>query len=157
YERSRPMNSYQKTAAVGLFVIIGAVLFVGGALWLRGKSLSKADVNIRYADIGNLKEGAPVRISGAPVGRVTEIVYQGEGRVVVGVKFSEKIVVNQNATAPITSVGMLGDAVIMLEPGTGVPLAPGDTITGTIAPGVFDKAAIIAEQAAQTLTKVNAM
>lgn len=151
------MNSLQKTAAVGLFVIIGAILFVAGALWLRGKSVGSPDVNIVYADIGNLKEGAPVRISGAPVGRVTEIVYQGQGKVSVGVKFSEKIVVRQGASAAITAVGMLGDEVIMLDPGAGAALAPGDTIKGSIAPGVFDKAAIIADQAAQTLTKVNAM
>lgn len=151
------MNSYQKTAAVGLFVILGAVLFLGGVLWLRGKSVGKAELNVLYTDIGNLKEGAPVRISGAPVGRVTEIVYQDQGRVAVGIKFAEKIVVTATATAPITAVGMLGDEVIMLDPGKGTPLAPGDTIKGSIAPGVFDKAAIIAEQAAQTLTKVNAM
>jgi phospholipid/cholesterol/gamma-HCH transport system substrate-binding protein len=151
------MNSLQKTAAVGLFVIIGAFLFVGGALWLRGKSVGSPDVNIVYADIGNLKEGAPVRISGAPVGRVTEIVYQGQGKVSVGVKFSEKIIVRQGASAAITAVGMLGDEVIMLDPGNGTALAVGDTIKGSIAPGVFDKAAIIADQAAQTLTKVNAM
>ena len=151
------MNSYQKTAAVGLFVILGAVLFLGGVLWLRGKSVGKAELNVLYTDIGNLKEGAPVRISGAPVGRVTEIVYQDQGRVAVGIKFAEKIVVTATATAPITAVGMLGDEVIMLDPGRGTPLAPGDTIKGSIAPGVFDKAAIIAEQAAQTLTKVNAM
>jgi phospholipid/cholesterol/gamma-HCH transport system substrate-binding protein len=151
------MNSYQKTAAVGLLVIIGAVLFVGGALWLRGKSLSAADVNVLYTDIGNLKEGAPVRISGAPVGRVTDIVYQAQGRVSVGVKFSQPIVVTSTAAAPITSVGMLGDAVIMLDPGKGTPLALGDTIKGSVAVGVFDKAAVIADQAAQTLTKVNAM
>ena len=151
------MNSYQKTAAVGLFVILGATLFLGGVLWLRGKSVGKAELNVLYTDIGNLKEGAPVRISGAPVGRVTEIVYQDQGRVAVGIKFAEKIVVTATATAPITAVGMLGDEVIMLDPGKGTPLAPGDTIKGSIAPGVFDKAAIIADQAAQTLTKVNAM
>ena len=151
------MNSYQKTAAVGLFVILGATLFLGGVLWLRGKSVGKAELNVLYTDIGNLKEGAPVRISGAPVGRVTEIVYQDQGRVAVGIKFAEKIIVTATATAPITAVGMLGDEVIMLDPGKGTPLAPGDTIKGSIAPGVFDKAAIIAEQAAQTLTKVNAM
>src|SRR4051794_14095422 len=78
YERSRIMNSLQKTAAVGLFVLIGAAAFLFGALWLRGKSVGKSDVNIKYADIGNLKEGAPVRISGAPVGRVTDVIYQGE-------------------------------------------------------------------------------
>ena len=152
------MNSYQKTAALGVFVITGAMLFVVGVLWLRGKSVGKPDINVIYSDIGNLKEGAPVRISGAPVGRVVGIVFQEMGRVAVGIKFSKKwIVVTSTATAPITAVGMLGDEVIMLDPGTGTPLAAGDTIKGTIAPGVFDKAAIIADQAAQTLTKVNAM
>ena len=66
------MNSYQRNVAVGALVIVGAVGFVGGTLWLRGKSIGSADVAIIFADIGNLKEGAPVRISGAPVGRVVD-------------------------------------------------------------------------------------
>src|SRR5438128_2321317 len=134
------MNSYQRNVVVGVVVILSALLFVGGTLWLRGKSLGKSDAAIIYSDIGNLKEGAPVRISGAPVGRVVEIVYQGVGKVAVGVKLDSPIPIGRDATASITGVGMLGDMVITLNPGSGPERARTDTIRGTMAPGVFDKA-----------------
>lgn len=151
------MNSYQRNVIVGAFVILALLAFGGGTLWLRGKSLGRADAAILYNDIGNLKEGAPVRISGAPVGRVVDIVYQGVGRVAVGIKFDHPIPVTSNATASITSVGMLGDMVITLDPGTGTVRATTDTIRGTMAPGVFDKAAGLADTAAVMLNKVNTM
>ena len=151
------MNSYQRNVVVGILVILGALGFVGGTLWLRGKSIGSADAAIIFADIGNLKEGAPVRISGAPVGRVVDIVYQGVGRVAIGLKFSEPIVVTNTATASITGVGMLGDMVITLDPGQGTPRARTDTIHGSMASGVFDKAAGLADSAAITLNKLNAM
>jgi len=138
-------------------VIVTAFAVVGGMLWLRGKSIGKSDVAIIYSDIGNLKEGAPVRISGAPVGRVVDIVYQGVGKVAIGLKLSEPITITSNATASITGVGMLGDMVITLDPGNGTPRARTDTIHGTMASGVFDKAAGLADSAAITLSKLNAM
>ena len=149
------MNSYQRNVVVGILVILGALGFVGGTLWLRGKSIGSADAAIIFADIGNLKEGAPVRISGAPVGRVVDIVYQGVGRVAIGLKFSEPIMVTNTATASITGVGMLGDMVITLDPGQGTPRARTDTIHGSMASGVFDKAAGLADSAAITLNKLN--
>ncbi len=151
------MNSYQRSIAVGAMVLVTSLAVVGGMLWLRGKSIGKSDVAILYEDIGNLKEGAPVRISGAPVGRVVDIVYQGIGKVAIGLKLSEPIVITSNATASITGVGMLGDMVITLNPGTGTPRARTDTIHGTMASGVFDKAAGLADSAAITLSKLNAM
>ena len=39
------MNSYQKNVIVGAFVIVALLAFGGGTLWLRGKSLGKADVD----------------------------------------------------------------------------------------------------------------
>lgn len=151
------MNSYQRNVVVGLIMIISVLGFVGGTLWLRGKSIGGADAAIIYADIGNLKEGAPVRISGAPVGRVVDIVYQGVGKVAVGVKFDQPIVLGQTATASITGVGMLGDMVIVLDPGTGPPRVRTDTIRGAMASGVFEKAAGLADSAAITMHKLNGM
>jgi phospholipid/cholesterol/gamma-HCH transport system substrate-binding protein len=151
------MNSYSRNVIVGAFVLVALLAFGGGTLWLRGKSLGKADVAILYADIGNLKEGAPVRISGAPAGRVVDIIYQGVGKVAVGLKFDRPIPITSNATAAITGVGMLGDMVITLDPGNGAPRLRTDTIRGTMAAGVFDKAAGLADTAALTLRKVNAM
>jgi phospholipid/cholesterol/gamma-HCH transport system substrate-binding protein len=138
-------------------VIVVSIGAVGGMLWLRGRSIGKPDAAIIYADIGNLKEGAPVRISGAPVGRVVDIVYQGVGKVAIGIKFDVPIPMTTKATASITGVGMLGDMVITLDPGNGSPRLVTDTIHGTMTAGIFDKAGGLADSAAITLNKLNTM
>lgn len=151
------MNSYQKEAAVGLLVLIGAAAFVGGGMFLRNKSIQSPDVMVLFSNIGNLKDGAPVRISGAPVGRVDGITFEGVGKVRIGIIFSEKIVPAQTAKASIGSVGMLGDQIVNFDPGSGAPLARGATIIGTVESGLFDKGTVIADQVSQTLTSLNRM
>ncbi len=151
------MNSYQKEAAVGLLVLLGAAAFVGGGMFLRNKSIKSPDVMVLFDNIGNLKDGAPVRISGAPVGRVDGITFEGVGKVRIGILFSEKIVPARNAKASIGSVGMLGDVIVNFDPGSGAPLGKGATIVGTVEKGIFDKGAVIADQASQTLTSLNRM
>lgn len=151
------MNSYQKEAAVGLFVLLGAAAFVGGVMFLRNKSIKSPDVNVLFADIGNLKDGAPVRISGAPVGRVDGINFEGVGKVRVGLIFTEELTPAKNAKASIGSVGMLGDAVVNFDPGSGEPLGEGGTIIGTSEAGIFDKGAALADQATQAMTSLNRM
>ncbi len=151
------MNTYQKEVMVGILVLIAAVAFFGGTLWLRGASLGGPDVNVVYTDIGNLKEGSPVRISGAPVGRVSSITYLGVGHVAVGLKFSRHIAATRTATAVITGIGMLGDEMIAFDPGTGAPLAPGDTIRGTVAGGIFAQATNLAGAAQHTLTRLDSV
>jgi phospholipid/cholesterol/gamma-HCH transport system substrate-binding protein len=151
------MNSYYKNATVGLMVILGLVVFTGGSLWLRGKTIRRPDVQVMFDDIGNLKEGAPVRVSGAPVGRVSEIEFMGVGRVRVGLTLTVDVHPTRAAQASITGVGMLGDAVITFDPGQGPPLEAGDTVRGTMAAGLFDKGADLADQASTTLTSLNGM
>jgi len=151
------MNPHYKNATVGLIVILGLVVFTGGSLWLRGRTIRKPDVQVIFADIGNLKEGAPVRVSGAPVGRVSEIEFIGVGRVRVGLTLDVAVHPSRAAKASITGIGMLGDAVITFDPGQGPPLQPGDTVRGTMAAGLFDKGAELADQASETLTSLRAM
>lgn len=151
------MSTYQKEVLVGILVLIAAAAFFGGALWLRGASLGGPDVNVVYADISNLKEGSPVRISGAPVGRVSGITYLGVGHVAVGLKFSRHIAVTKSATAVITGIGMLGDEMIDFNPGNGAPLEPGDTIHGTVAGGIFAQAGNLADQAAKTMARLDSV
>lgn len=151
------MHSYHKEATVGAVVLVAIAAFVGGTLWLRGKTLGSPELNVMFADIGNLKEGAPVRVSGAPVGRVEEIVFEGVGKVRVGVTFSVKLTPAATARASIGSIGMLGDAVINLDPGQGAPLERGATIQGTTEVGLFDKGAVLADQATIAMTSLNKM
>jgi phospholipid/cholesterol/gamma-HCH transport system substrate-binding protein len=150
------MNPY-KYPLVGAVLLIAAFLFIGGGLWLRGKSFGGPDLFVVYADIGTLKDASTVRISGAAVGRVDGISYVAPGRVVVGLALDKKVQVTSTAAAVVTPVGVLGDEMVVLDPGKGTLLAKGDTIRGTVAVGMFDKAAVIADKAAETMTKLDAM
>lgn len=152
------MNSYHREATVGLLVLTAVGLFIAGTLWLRGRSIGRTDLTeIVFSDISNLKTGAPVRISGAPVGKVETIVFEAVGRVKVGVSFSAPIEPTTGARATIATVGMLGDNVIDFDPGQGAPLPDDTPIVGTLAQGIFDKGAGLADQASQTLSSVNRM
>ncbi len=131
------MQSYHKEATVGAIVLIGVLVFLGGSLWLSGRSWNSAGlVPVYYDNIGNLKQGASVRISGASVGRVEEIRFVDVGRVLVLLAIDRKKVrPTTTATAEIVSVGMLGDAMIDFLPGGGTPLVTQDTLRGTLGGG----------------------
>ncbi len=131
------MQSYYKEATVGALVLVGVLVFLGGGLWLSGRSWNTAGlVPVYYENIGNLKQGAPVRISGAPVGRVEEIRFVDVGRVLVLLEIDRKKVrPTAAATAQIVSVGMLGDAMIDFLPGAGQDIGTQDTLRGTLGGG----------------------
>lgn len=152
------MHSYYKEATVGGLVIVAVVLFLWGALWLTGGTWNRAGlVPVWYQDIGTLKDGAPVRISGAQVGRVESIHYRGVGRVLVLLDLDRKrVALSRNASAEIVAVGMLGDAMIDLLPGEGEPITPADTLSGTL--GTRDLMSIgteVAGKVSNTLEGVN--
>ncbi|HEY4101386.1 MAG TPA: MlaD family protein [Gemmatimonadales bacterium] len=153
------MNSYEKEAAVGGLVFLAVAGFVAGAIWLRGKTPGKDDIYVAYSDVATLKDASSVRISGAQVGRVDGISYVAPGKVIVGLKFDkhDHIQVTTGAKAVVTAVGVLGDYMIVFDPGTGAAVPRGDTIQGTMASGVMDKANALAEKAAETMSRIDAM
>jgi phospholipid/cholesterol/gamma-HCH transport system substrate-binding protein len=153
------VNSYYKEATVGLLVLLGITAFVLGTMWLRGRTIGSRElVLVTYADVRTLKEGAPVRVSGAVVGTVEQIELQGMGRVVVGFTFDdEKVSPRRDAAAQLVSVGMLGDMAIDFDPGKGEPMTEADTLVGTVAPGLFDIGEEVAAKASAALTSLNQM
>lgn len=153
------MNSYRKEATVGLFVLVGIIAFVLGAMWLRGQSWGNPpEVHAAYEDIATLKIGSPVMISGVQVGRVEELQFVRVGRVIVVFTYNdEQVTPTVNATALIRGVGLLGDMVIDFDPGEGPPLPEGAVIEGTLETGFASIGAELAGQASTTLRSLNAM
>jgi phospholipid/cholesterol/gamma-HCH transport system substrate-binding protein len=153
------MISYHKEATVGLLVLLGVVAFVFGAMWLRGQSWGNPpELRVAYADIGNLKVGSPVQISGAVLGRVEALEFERKGRVIAVLTYdAEKITPTTTAVATIRGVGLLGDMVIDLDPGTGTPLPPDAVIEGVMEPGFGEIGTELAEKASTALTSFNAM
>jgi phospholipid/cholesterol/gamma-HCH transport system substrate-binding protein len=153
------MIAYHKEATVGALVLLGVVSFVFGAMWLRGQSWGNPpELRVAYADIGNLKVGSPVQISGAVLGRVEALEFERKGRVIAVLTYDdEKVTPTTNAVATIRGVGLLGDMVIDLDPGTGTPLPSDAVIEGVMEPGFGEIGTDLAAKTATALTSFNRM
>jgi len=153
------MHSYHKEATVGLLVLLGVTGFVAGTVWLKGKAFGNPPmVRVAYHDVRTLKEGSPVRVSGALIGQVESITLERPGRVIVSFTYDDDLVTpTVGASAQLVGVGMLGDMVVDFDPGQGAPLGPDQVIEGTVANGLLDTGAGLAEQASTTLASLNRM
>jgi phospholipid/cholesterol/gamma-HCH transport system substrate-binding protein len=132
---------YRQEITVGALVLVGVLIFVLGGMWLSGKPLFGGDqeVLVLFNDVGTLKPGSKVRVSGVEKGSVKEIELLAVDRVLVSLDISKTLPLHQDATAQIVAIGLVGDVQINFNPGTAPdPLTATDTLRGTVAQGLMD-------------------
>ena len=144
---------YKQEVTVGGLVIAALVLFYAGMQWLGGRSLERVHtVQVEYADVGNLKVGSPVQISGVAVGKVVHISLEEVGRVIVTFTLSKKIVPKVDAEATIRSIGFLGDAALDFDPGhSPQTMAPNQILVGKESEDFSLRVRTLADQASQVM------
>jgi phospholipid/cholesterol/gamma-HCH transport system substrate-binding protein len=148
---------YKQEVTVGALVVSGIAIFVLGSMWLGGRSMKpgESQVQVHFADVGNLKRGNPVKVSGVTLGSVQEISFQSVGKVLVSLSLDPRITPKADASAEMTSVGLVGDLMISFNPGTAAaPLAAGTVIQGTQERGLMTVGQELADQAKGALTGV---
>jgi len=149
---------YGREVIVGTLVLVAIAVFVFGTMWLSGRSVSPGDLlQIRFADVSGLKRASPVRVSGLPVGKVEEIAFQRVGDVLVSVSLPDDIVPRTDAKALITSISLVGDYAVDLDPGKGPPLPKGQPIIGGRAAELTGMAAGIAGRADSVLVGLQSL
>ncbi len=76
---------------VGIVVVLAIILLVGSAFWLSGRRWGDEQITITsiFVEVGELREGNPVKYRGVQVGRVTRISLstRGEGVLVPDERF----------------------------------------------------------------------
>lgn len=129
---------YKQEVTVGALVIAAIATFIVGTMWLSGKSLRAGDqlVEAQFAEVGNLKVGNPVKVSGVTLGSVEEITFQDVGKVLVGLKLDPRIQPKRDASAEIVSVGLVGDLMVVFDPGVASEALP----AGQVIPGREERA-----------------
>jgi len=148
---------YKQEITVGTLVLIGALLFVGGSMWLRGKTFSRAPkVSVQFENSGTLKRGSPVKVSGVELGTVSDITYQGYGKVLVRLDLQSVVDPRKDAAASLATVGLVADAVVNFVPGTArEPLPPDAIIVGTVERGMMDMGGELGGKAKSLLDGLN--
>jgi len=129
------MFDYRRSEIVaGAFVLLGLVLLGYLSISIGGVHLSprhRYQIRARFANVGDLKPRAPVKIAGVTVGEVRSIRladYFAE----LALKIDREVALPRDTIASITTAGLLGEAYVALSPGAADKnLREGDVITHT--------------------------
>ena len=113
------------TWKLGMFVIIGLVLFIGTIYFVgKQKNLfgSTFHLQAQFKTVSGLKEGNNVRFSGINVGTVNSIELLTDTSVLVVLVIRKEVqqFIKSDASASIGSDGLMGDKVLTISPGNGI-------------------------------------
>ncbi|MBV9671552.1 MAG: outer membrane lipid asymmetry maintenance protein MlaD [Verrucomicrobia bacterium] len=129
------MKQSQLELSAGAFVLLGIVAIVwfaiqaGARIPIGGSSYA---LNARFSNVGGLKAGSQVFLSGVPVGRVAKIDLDPQFTATVHMMLNQDVHVPSDTIASIRTSGLIGDKFVALSPGADPQnLAPGSTITDT--------------------------
>ena len=107
---------------LGMFVVIGLVLFVGTIYFVgKQKNLfgSTFELYSKFNSVSGLAIGNNVRLSGINVGTVDDIDFLTDTTVVIKMVIKEEVrqFIKKDAFASISSDGLMGDKVLVLNAG----------------------------------------
>lgn len=97
---------------VGLVLVVGIVLLVFGAFWLSGKPWGEEQMEVAavFSEVGELREGNPVKFRGVQVGRVTSIQLGDAGfGVLVTMMISPRVVFPDDPGVLLAPASLFGD------------------------------------------------
>src|SRR3989338_7443724 len=119
------MSVATREIKVGLFVFIAFVLLAVMIFSISDFYTSQAQytypLRIRFSFVNGIDDGAPVRLAGVQVGEVREIrVYRDEAnqrtQVELGVRVSRDAMLEDDSTASINTLGLLGEKYVEIMP-----------------------------------------
>jgi phospholipid/cholesterol/gamma-HCH transport system substrate-binding protein len=99
-------------AAVGVVVVLGIVVAVAGAFWLSGRPWGEEQVQLTavFREVGELRQGNPVKYRGVQVGRVTSIELGEAGfGVLVTMQVSPRVTMPADPGVMLAPASLFGD------------------------------------------------
>lgn len=119
-------NERQTAIRVGMYVAIGVTVLISAVFVLGSKSglfTRKSELYAYFDDINGLVVGAPVRLAGLDVGRVSQITFPddlAERQAQVELSIQDRFMprLRSDSSAFIDSKGLLGDKLINLSIGS---------------------------------------
>ncbi len=142
---------------LGLLVIVAALLLTWGYFWLTGQPLGERgyDVVVVLPDAEGLERGDLVQLAGVEVGSVRTVRLITADRVAVTLFIQRDVRLPRDTRALLQSVGVFGDQVIQLQPGTSATLATdGDTLATGTTTGLIELAGEIGDEARTLLLQL---
>lgn len=150
---------YKQEITVGTVVLVGIGVFVAGTMWLKGETLGPERLyQVEFDNVGGLKAGADVTISGVSKGKVKDIELQEGNRVLVSISLSPSVTPKTDATAAIESGFFSADSKLLFNPGVaGQPLGEQTIIQGSLNKGLSGQASALGDRADSVMLGVQAI
>jgi phospholipid/cholesterol/gamma-HCH transport system substrate-binding protein len=101
-----------RDALVGLVIIAAVILGFGGSLWLQGYTWGeeRKELEAVFTEVGQVRNGAPVKVRGVRVGRVEEIKVDHANQLVrLRLRVASEVVLPENPVVIISPESMFGD------------------------------------------------
>jgi phospholipid/cholesterol/gamma-HCH transport system substrate-binding protein len=112
------MTSKTVELKVGLVVILAIAILVIGIIWVKGIKFNQTQYaySVIFPDVGALKVGDPVSVSGVQKGKVKKIqLYQGD--VLVTFDLTTDVVLKKDAKFTVKNIGLMGERFVAIETG----------------------------------------
>ena len=117
------MDSNKRMITVGIFVLIGIVIFIAAVLTLGGQKKTfeqKSTIKAVFKDVNGLQPGNNVWFSGVKVGTVKKISFTPNALVEVIMNIENKTMqyIKKDARAKISSEGFIGNKIVVIFGGS---------------------------------------
>lgn len=112
------MTSKTIELRVGLIVILAIAILVIGIIWVKGIRFNQTryTYTVIFPNVGTLKVGDPVSVSGVDKGKVKKIkLYQGD--VLVTLDLESDVVLKKDARFTVKNIGLMGERFIAVQTG----------------------------------------
>lgn len=112
------MNKKTVELRVGLVVSLAVAILVVGIVWVKGIRFNQTQniYSVIFPDVGALKVGDPVSVSGVEKGKVKKIqLYQG--KVLVTLDLTTDVVLKKDAQFTVKNIGLMGERFVAVQTG----------------------------------------
>ena len=108
---------------VGIFISIGLIILVVVVFTLGNQHstfVKKFEVKALFEDIGGLKIGDNIWLSGVKIGIVKNIDFANDGAVIITMNIEKRVneLIHQNSKVRLSSDGLMGNRIVIIYGGT---------------------------------------
>lgn len=117
------MDSNKRMVTVGVFVVVGLIIFIVGVLTLGGQKSTfqqRSTLHAIFKDVGGLKVGNNVWFSGVKVGTINKMSFTPGAMVDVEMSVEDKAMkyIKKDSKAKIGSEGFIGNKIVIIYDGS---------------------------------------
>ncbi len=112
------MNSKTVQLRVGMMVVLAVAILVVGIIWVKGIKFNqnKYAYSVIFPNVGTLKVGDPVSVSGVEKGKVKKIQLH-RGDVLVTLDLATDVVLKKDAKFTVKNIGLMGERFVAVQTG----------------------------------------